>query len=190
MTIPGTASALRTLAALVLLSLGRLACAGPQGPLVVAGNAKYQPITFQENHQAKGVVVDIVRALGQRLGRPVEFRLIVWTDAQAQLLQGQVEAIAPMAMTAARRKLFDFSDPVLELQISIFVRGDREGILDMEDLHGLRVGVTTGGLANQLVQSDPTIRMVPLGDDLYTGFQALREGGAADVRVLTLFRAL
>ena len=174
--IPRRINTIRAISVIVLLALSTLARGAEQGTLVFAGNYNYKPLTYLEKDKAKGLFVDIVQALGKRTGRRTDIRLLVWKDAQSLLLEGRVDAIGPIGITEARKKMYDFSDPVLESQISIFIRSDKDGIWGMGDLHDLRVGVTTGGLADQLVQGFPTIRRVALGEDLYSGFRALREG--------------
>ena len=171
MMIPGKLRAIRAIGVIVLLTLSTLARGAEHGTLVFAGNYNYKPLTYLEKDKAKGLFVDIVQALGERTGRRTDIRLLAWKDAQSLLLEGKVDAIGPMGMTEARKKMYDFSDPVLESQISIFVRSDKDGIWEMGDLHDLRVGVTTGGLSDQLVQGFPAIRRVALGDDLHSGLR-------------------
>jgi PAS domain S-box-containing protein len=150
--------------------------AAEQPSLVFCGNANYPPMTYLENGKPKGLVVDIVRALEKQMGRPIEIRLVEWKEAQALVDQGKADAAVPMSITEPRRKLFDFSSPMYDVRLSIFVRKGKPGILTLSDLHGLKVGATSGSLAMQLVQADPQIKGMAMGDDLFRGFQMLNEG--------------
>ena len=154
---------------------GAVAQATEQEPLVFLCDANYPPMTFQEGGEPKGVVVDIVHALDRRMGRSIVIRLLEWNEAQSLVAQGKADALCQMSITDDRKKIYDFSDPLLELSFSIFVNTGRVGIAGLSDLPGLRVGVTAGGLPRKLVDSDPQIKMT-LIDDYLQGFQLLKEG--------------
>ena len=46
-----------------------------------------------------------------------------------------------IACERLRKKIYDFSDSLLESEFSIFISSDREGVYDITSLRGLRVGV-------------------------------------------------
>jgi signal transduction histidine kinase/CheY-like chemotaxis protein/ABC-type amino acid transport substrate-binding protein len=150
--------------------------AGQREPLIFGSNANYPPITYLENGTPKGVVVDIVRALEQRMGRKIDIRLMEWKVAQAQTAEGKMDAIGPMVITEPRKQLFDFTEPVLEVGVSIFAREDTLGVSALPDLFGERVGVTEGSLAHQVVKTFPQIHVVTLTDDLAHNFSLLNNG--------------
>ena len=110
--IPRRINTIRAISVIVLLALSTLARGAEQGTLVFAGNYNYKPLTYLEKDKAKGLFVDIVQALGKRTGRRTDIRLLVWKDAQSLLLEGRVDAIGPIGITEARKKMYDFSDPV------------------------------------------------------------------------------
>ncbi|MEK7393539.1 MAG: transporter substrate-binding domain-containing protein, partial [Fibrobacterota bacterium] len=144
--------------------------------IVLGGNAHYPPITYQEHGEAKGVTVDIAKAIGERMGVTVDVRLMEWKDAQASLLRGEMDAVAPMSPTPARKAIFDFSQPIIESEVSIFVLSERVGVASLADLRGLRVGATEGSLAMQVLRSDSAIVPIALTDSLLGGFKMLRDG--------------
>src|SRR6188474_3917474 len=141
----------------LLLPFGMLAGEAARGGLLFVSDANYPPITYLDRDVPKGVAVDLVRALSTRMNRPIEIRLMAWQEAQNMVLQGKADALFPMSITEARQQSFDFSHPLLELQFSIFTRSTRSGINGVDDLKGLRVGVTGGGLPRQLLQNNPAI---------------------------------
>ena len=153
-----------------------LAGEAARGGLLFVSDANYPPITYLDRDVPKGVAVDLVRALSTRMNRPIEIRLMAWQEAQNMVLQGKADALFPMSITEARQQSFDFSHPLLELQFSIFTRSTRSGINGVEDLNGLRVGVTSGGLPRQLLQNNPAIKLIII-DDYPQGFQLLTDGG-------------
>lgn len=168
--------AVSLVAAIAVLFFARIVSSAERKSLIFGSNANYPPMTYLDQGQPKGVVIDIVRALETHLKQPVDFRLMEWKDAQAQMLEGQIDFIGPMSITEPRLKLFDFTGPVIDLKVSIFVHRSHGGIATLADLRGLRVGFAAGGLAAQVVQAEPEIRKVPLEDDLRKSFKMLREG--------------
>lgn len=146
--------------------------AAERGPLLFVGDESYPPLTYLENNEPKGIIIDVVRAIEKRLNRPIAIRLMNWQQAQDLVINGEADFLCPMSVTEERKLLYDFSVPVLDLRYSIFVRSGKMGIENMEDLRGLQVGVTAGGLPRKLVAADPRIRMVIVEDSL-RGFKQL-----------------
>lgn len=144
-------------------------------PLVFACDKSYPPMTYLENGQPKGVVVDILHALEQRIGMPIDLRLMDWSKAQALVAQDQAIGLCQMSITDARKQSYDFSDPIITLHFSIFTRNNQKTLSDISDLHGLQVGVTPGGLPRSLLMNDKQINFVDV-DDYERGFQLLKEG--------------
>ena len=80
-----------------------------------------------------------------------------------------------MNETEERRKIYDFSDPLLESQFSIFVHEDRVGISGFSSLRGLRVGVESAGLPWKTLEKDPRIQLVVI-PNFIVAFKLLNEG--------------
>ena len=166
-------SSLIFLAATLLMN----AClaAGYTEPLVFVCDKNYPPMTYLENGQPKGVVVDILHALGQRIGIPIDLRLMDWSKAQDLIAQDKAIGLCQMSITEARKQTYDFSDPILTLHFSIFTRNNRKSLSDISDLRGLKVGVTLGGVPRSLLQTDKQIDFVDV-DDYEQGFRMLKDG--------------
>jgi signal transduction histidine kinase len=157
------------------LSMHASIAVGQKEPLVFVCDKNYPPMTYLENGQPKGVVVDILRALEQRIGMPIDLRLMDWSKAQELIAQGQAIGLCQMSITEARKKSYDFSDPVITLHFSIFTRNNKKSLSDISELRGLLVGVTPGGLPHSLLESDHQINFVDV-DDYEQGFQMLKDG--------------
>ncbi|HXX54850.1 MAG TPA: transporter substrate-binding domain-containing protein [Methanoregula sp.] len=129
-------------------------------PLLFLGNQNLAPIVSLDGTTPAGVDIDIVHALAMHMPQPVEIRVMNWTDAQALVAQGDADALIQINPSDERRKLYDFSDPLLESHFSIFIRTDEQGISNLTDLRGLRTGVEAGGLPQQILENDPQDRPV------------------------------
>jgi len=150
-------------------------------PLVFLGNENLPPLVFSNHGQCDGVAVDIVRALSARMSRTIEIRCMDWTAAQQMVAKGEADALIQINETDERKKIYDFSEPLLDDQFSIFVAKDRVGIADQHDLQGLRVGVEEAGLPTQILKTDPLI-LLHFVPSLKDGFELL-QGGRIDAVV-------
>ena len=144
-------------------------------PLRFVGDRDYPPIEFSENGVARGLYVDIVRALGQAGGREVAVELLEWEKAQQMVRDADADAVGLLAVTDERRSRFDFTDTVMELEYSLFVRSDLTGISELNDLRGRIVGVTAGGLPRQVLKAETGISTVVVAD-YRDGLQRLEKG--------------
>ncbi|MFW5834292.1 MAG: transporter substrate-binding domain-containing protein [Pseudomonadota bacterium] len=97
------------------------------------------------------------RALGDRLGRPLEVRLVPVTTAnRLQLLAaGDVDVvIATMAATAERRRLADLVEPPYYASGVSALVASSSPITAMADLSGERVCLTSGAFFNRRLVED------------------------------------
>jgi len=143
--------------------------------ILFLGNSNIAPVVYLDNGAPAGVAVDIVRALAKHLSKPVEVRAMNWSEAQARVARGEADVLIQINQTEERKKIYDFSDPLLESQFSIFTRANKMGISGISSLRGLRVGVEAGGLPLQSLEKNPLIQLSIIPDFL-TGFKLLNDG--------------
>ncbi|MDR3587212.1 MAG: transporter substrate-binding domain-containing protein [Desulfosporosinus sp.] len=113
-----------------------------------------------ENGSSKGVVVDIIAALGKKMGRSIEVKAMDWSEAQTIVEKGGGDALIQINETEERNKIFDFSDSLMESKFSIFALSSRTGISKLEDLRVLRIGVEANGFPSIILQRDPLLQLV------------------------------
>ena len=130
--------------------------------LVFLANEKLTPIAYAQNGIAKGVVVDIAKALGEKIGRPVEMMTMDWEKAQAQVADGQADALLQINCTPGREEIYSFSEPLLPSEFVIIKRQDSMDIHGSEDLVGKRVGVEIGGYPYDLLSGNGDIDRVAI----------------------------
>jgi len=130
--------------------------------LVFLANEKLTPIAYAQNGIAKGVVVDIAKALGEKIGRPVEIMTMDWEKAQAQVADGQADALLQINCTPGREEIYSFSEPLLPSEFVIIKRQDSMDIHGSEDLVGKRVGVEIGGYPYDLLSGNGDIDRVAI----------------------------
>jgi signal transduction histidine kinase len=177
MRVTGTLPRCILYAALInaLALFGSFAEAANGGKLLFLGNRNIAPVVYLDNGAPAGVAVDIVHALAKHLPKPVEIKAMDWPEAQARVARGEADALIQINQTEERKKIYDFSDTLLESQFSIFTRADKMGVSGLSSLRGLRVGVEAGGLPRQSLEKIPLIQLSIIPDFL-TGFKLLNDG--------------
>jgi polar amino acid transport system substrate-binding protein len=122
------------------------------GPLRVGMEMKYPPFEMRdESGNPAGVSVDLARALGDFLKRPVELSDVPFNGLIPALKTGQIDlVISSMTATDERRQSIDFSDPYLRTGLCLLVNSSSDvqsaGDLDKPGRNVAVVKATTGHL--------------------------------------------
>jgi len=144
-------------------------------PALFLGNQSLPPMNYLKGGKPTGIVVDLATAIAGRMRHPVEIQLMDWGEAQRLVKEDRADALLQINANPERLEIFEFSDPLLLSEFTIFMADDRYGINSMRDLRGLTVGVEEKGLPILLLQEDPeiNIKIIP---DFVQGFKMLTEG--------------
>lgn len=152
---------------LILLSLSVFLVSCSPGPddntLVVGMELSYPPFEMtDENNNPTGVSVDIARALGQHLGRPVRIENIAFAGLISSLKTGKIDLIiSSMTATEKRAQSIDFSEPYLQTGLCLLVSKDSDiNSIEDADRKGKSIAVkqgTTGHLFAMANIKDATV---------------------------------
>ena len=137
--------------------------ATPPPPLRLLGDKDYPPLTYLESGVAKGLDVDIARAVGARLGRDVRIELMEWSEAQQQVLRGDADGLLSMSVADERRMLYDFTEPTLTREFGWYVRRG-ESPVPGTGAESRRVGVTPGGYPRQFLEARGATHLILVGN--------------------------
>ena len=133
----------------------------------------YPPIVYLDNDVPKGMVVDLTRAaITKKMGREVRINLLPWDVAQKRVADGKADIVGPMARSPQREEIYDFTQPCMTCEYSLFVRENEIGVRDVTDLTGKSVGVTPGGFPRQFLSEQPGIKLVMI-DNYASGIEQL-----------------
>jgi PAS domain S-box-containing protein len=143
--------------------------------LVFLAIQQLPPFSYAQDGKQVGIIVDIAEAVKEQFRRPVSLKYMDWSEAQQLMLKGDADALFHINPSEERKKIFDFSDGLLESDFSIFVKDSGEHIYTDNDLRGLRVGVLNKGLAFNLLSQDPLINLVTF-PNILPGYYALKKG--------------
>jgi polar amino acid transport system substrate-binding protein len=120
---------------LLISGCGRQKISSEVKPLVVGMDLSYPPFeTIDAAGKPSGISVEIARALGEYLHRPLRIENIPFTGLIPSLLTGKVDVIlSSMTDTPERRKTIAFSDPYMTIGIAALASRS-SGLVTSKDL--------------------------------------------------------
>ncbi|MDZ7661642.1 diguanylate cyclase [Thiohalophilus sp.] len=140
-------------------------------PLVISQDHSWPPLAFRDRHgEPRGLLVDLWRALGEQMGRPVAFRLADWPQTIEQVRNGTVPVHGGLFPSPERSKFLDFSHPLIPLETVLFVSADIQA-RTLDDPALAPVGVVAGSYEREFLQGrypELPLREYPNNADLVT----------------------
>lgn len=152
----------------LLLFLTLLAAPLAQGEaFMVYGSHDGFPKYFEQDGQAKGIVVDISKYCLDEMQMPYQIKLLPWARAYTLAERGGGGVIG-LSISKERELLFDFSEPIFTERIVLVVKQGREFPFEqIADLKDKLLGATTGtsyGTAFDEAIADGTMTLVGFND--------------------------
>ena len=105
---------------------------------------QYPPYEYQENGEIKGVVIDLVTEIFNRMNKPIEISVLPWARALDYIEKGSADAIFTAYKTPERETFADYSTEVLMPQVvSLFTNKDANISFDghLKQLKDVNFGV-------------------------------------------------
>lgn len=136
----------------------------------------FPPMVFKQGKELAGVEIDLARALGERLGRKVEFVQVPWKEQIDYLNDGKTDIImSSMSVTMARRYMVNFSQPYWVVGQMALVRREtkHEYTLGFPSKPAGTIGVMRATTGEFLVQRDFPRSKLKTYDDSEDAAQAL-----------------
>ena len=143
--------------------------------LTVGSDIPYPPFEQGKPGNYTGFDVELMEAIGEKIGRDVEFQDTGFDTIFVDLANGKFEAVASAAtITPEREKTVDFTNPYYLSEQAILVKDGGE-IDSVEKLNGATIGVqkgTTGQeFADEKVEGGE-VRPFPTGPDAVNALKA------------------
>ncbi len=98
------------------------------------------PMEFEKNGKSKGFNVEIFEQISTNWGTTNEFIFMDWSNVLESVVNGSLDAMFAID-TPARRELYDFSQPFLNVSWRIFVREEFTEIEEVSDLENHTIAV-------------------------------------------------
>jgi polar amino acid transport system substrate-binding protein len=155
--------------------------------LTVGSDVPYPPFEDfgKSKTEFKGFDVELMEAIGKKIGREVEFQDTSFDTIFRDLAQGKFEAVASATtITPEREKSVDFTNPYYLSEQAIVVKEGSE-IDSVEKLSGATVGVQQGTTGQEFVEKEAEageVRPYPEGPDAINALKA----GTVDATVIDI----
>ena len=134
---------------------GKLAEIKAAGKLVVGTSADYAPYeSVDADGNFVGFDMDLIRAVGEKLGVEVEIQDMPFDSLIAAVQEGKIDAvIAAMQATAERDQQVDFTIPYRMTKDAFVGAGDTDIVIEKpEDAAGRSIGAQTGTVQEGWIQ--------------------------------------
>lgn len=132
-------------------------------PLKVGTSSTFPPFEFKDSQSGElvGFEVDLVRAIGAKMGRPVQFLDISFDALLPAIVSGSIDmGAAGFAKTPERRKRVLFSDTFYHSGITIIKRKGDARINGIDDLVGKTISVQLGSISHERAKQIPNAKVV------------------------------
>jgi ABC-type amino acid transport substrate-binding protein len=143
--------------------------------LTVGSDIPYPPFEQGKSGNYTGFDVELMEAIGEKIGREVEFQDTSFETIFRDVGQGKFEAVASAAtITPEREKEVAFSDPYYLSEQAILVKEGRE-IKGLAELEGKTVGAQQGTTGLELGKEKANaseLRPYPEGPDAINALKA------------------
>ncbi len=126
----------------------------PSKPLRIGSDVSFPPWeSFDASKKVVGVDADVVRAIGEQLGRKVEFTNVKFNSLIPSLQAGRVDAIiSALGDTAERRKTASFVDYAVPYRTILVPKGNPKNVRSLQDLCGLKDVQIAGSTTLQIIK--------------------------------------
>ena len=149
------------------------------GKLTVCSDIPYAPFEFEDGGELKGVDIDLMKGVAEKLGLEAEFRDTDFDGIFAALAAGNCDVIASsVSITDEREEENDFTEGYFEINQSMLVRkGEESTLKDFASLKGKTIGVqseTTGAefAMEEAEKVDAEVKEFTGADELFTALKA------------------
>lgn len=124
----------------------------------------YFPFTFVRRGELQGFEVDLMNAIGEELGREIEFKTMSFSGLIGALEAGRIDTVAnQITITPEREEAFVFSDPYVIDGAQIVTRaGNETTISGPVDLSGKSVAVNLGSNFEDLLRDLPNAEEIDI----------------------------
>ncbi|GAB7536541.1 substrate-binding periplasmic protein [Burkholderia sp. 22PA0099] len=173
---------LRAIAVAVPLSLAAASAAHADdlgtltpGQLIAGVDANNKPYSYVDNGQMTGFDVELLRAIGAKLGLKVEFRAQDFAGMLPGVANRQLDVAAgSISITTERLKMVDFSEGYLTGLLSVATLPGSPITSDIASVKGKRIGVIQGTIEDTYSDTYIPGAQVVRFPNLNAGFLQLR----------------
>ena len=140
--------------------------AGEPQRVTMAVLDNFEPLSFKDSAgRPAGFAVDVAAMAAASAGLRLDHIFVdSWEDAFAALADGRADIVPGAALTDNRQGQVVFSTPFMTYRVEFLVMASNTDIKGPADTAGRRIGVLTGGLADQLARENFQAKLVVKND--------------------------
>jgi ABC-type amino acid transport substrate-binding protein len=151
------------------------ASGGGGEPLTVGSDIPYPPFEQGKPGNYTGFDIELMEAIGEKIGRTPEFQDTSFETIFRDVQQGKFEAVISAAtITEEREKAVDFSNPYYLSEQAVLVK-EGSDVKSLEDADGKTIGVQQGTTGQELAKEKlggSEVRAFPEGPDAVNALKA------------------
>ena len=122
--------------------------------IAVVMDDNYPPYTFRDAEgNLQGILIDQWELWEKKTGTRVEITGMDWSDALAEMEDGQFDVIDTLFINESRAQVYDFSEPYTDINVSIYFSNQISGIVGVDSIKGFPVAVKAGDAAIEFLHS-------------------------------------
>lgn len=124
-----------------------------ENPVIYVSNEHdWYPYDFNENGQAQGYGVDLLKILAQKIGFELEFYTASWSELMEAFKKREIDILYPASKTKQRQEIALFSKPFITTKQVIISKNSKSSIQSIDELKDLRVASGKGWTATKLLK--------------------------------------
>lgn len=131
--------------------------------LYIVQDKAWAPLAFANSDDIpQGLLIDLWRAVGEKIGRPVDIELVDWQYTLRLVRDSETRVHGGLFRSTERLAYLDFSEPLLQMRTTLFIRNDvsSQHLLEIKDLTTQVVGITAGGYEAEFMRvNHPRVRL-------------------------------
>ena len=119
---------------------------GKSNEIVKLATVDFPPYSFLEKDEIKGIEVEIIERIFEKLGIKYTIELLPFARALKSVEDGDRDFIFNFYKNPDRLKKFDYSDPILDNPLIIFTKKDRDIVFTgkIDELRKYNIGTMIG----------------------------------------------
>ena len=145
----------------------------------------WKPYNYNEDGIPKGYSIDYMNLVAKKLGIDIEYVSgPTWSEFMTMLQDGNLDVMLNIANTKDRRQFMAFTDSYHITSVSLYVRNAENGITDLDNLAGKRLGIIEGFFFGEFIRRYyPRIELVnyPSSEAVFIGVQKGEVDAAMEV---------
>lgn len=131
----------------------------------LAHDDPFPPFTVYKEGRSEGIVIDILQEALKRVNMEPVFTPAHMDKIQDLLKAGEVDGLAFLGITPERKKLYDFSDPLVITGGALFVPAPNPSPADLKEFEGKSVVTPLKGpLASFIKNQFPKVNVITVED--------------------------